>query len=79
MINEKRLNYAKSLNVFLPYHLPTLRDAYSEQFGSWSVIDKSKDKSLSAGDFRFWLYLRLLDEKFPMKQNEKTYHQKPKK
>lgn len=44
-----------------------LAKVFPKHHKKWSKINRKKDKSYSANDFRFWLYLRLLDEKYPMK------------
>lgn len=37
-------------------------ESFNGEFIEWKNIDRKKDKSLSAQYFRFWLYLRLVDE-----------------
>lgn len=42
------------------HNLPSL---YPKYYKKWLSIDIEKDKSLSAQDFRLWLYLRKCDDK----------------
>jgi len=65
-LNKKRLDYAKFLNRWLPHIILTLAKYFPKHYKRWSKINRKKDKSYSASDFRFWLYLRLLDEKYPI-------------
>ena len=63
-LNKKRLDYAKFLNLRLPHAILTLAKYFPEYYIKWSKINRKKDKSYSAKDFRFWLYLRLLDRRY---------------
>ena len=38
------------------WRLPAQLNSY---LAEWEAIDRRKDRSISARDFRFWLYLRL--------------------
>ena len=49
-------------NDKLLYQKDELPELYPKYYKKWHKIDRIKDKSLSAGDFRFWLYLRKVDE-----------------
>lgn len=49
-------------NTKLLYEKKRLPFLYPKYFKKWKSIDREKDKSLSAQDFRFWLYLRKVDE-----------------
>ena len=65
-LNKKRLEYAKFLNLRLPHAESYLVNIFLRHVKRWLAIDRKQDKSYSAYDFRFWLYLRLLDEKYPI-------------
>lgn len=41
-----------------------LPELYPKYYKKWKLINRKKDKSLSAKDFRLWLYLRKVDESF---------------
>ena len=49
-------------NDKLLYQKDELSELYPKYYKKWQKIDRKKDKSLSAKDFRFWLYLRKVDE-----------------
>ena len=63
--NEKEVAKKKLFFIyrFIPmfnnWRLPKSLNRYLDE---WLAIDKRKDKSWSARDFRFWLYLRLNDK-----------------
>ena len=65
-LNKKRLDYAKFLNLRMPHARDYLAKIFPKYLKRWLAIDRKQDKSYSAYDFRFWLYLRLLDEKYPI-------------
>ncbi len=48
--------FYKLIPSFNNWRLPLFLNTYLDQ---WLAIDHRKDKSLSAKDFRLWLYLRL--------------------
>ncbi len=39
-----------------------LPELYPQYYKKWKAIDRTKDKSLSASEFRLWLYLRKVSE-----------------
>ncbi len=45
-------------NSKLLYRNLELPELYPKYYKKWLLIDRKKDKSLSARDFRLWLYLR---------------------
>lgn len=59
-LNKKKETIVHKVYKFIPMfnfgRLPKQLNSYLEE---WQSIDKRKDRSLSARDFRFWLYLRL--------------------
>ena len=59
-------------NEKLLYQQGKLPELYPNQYEKWKDIDRKKDKSLSAQDFRFWLYLRKIGEsEFPKSLGKK--------
>ncbi len=69
-LNKQRLDYAKFLNLKLSHARLYLAKIFPKHYRKWNKINRKKDKSLSANNFRLWLYLRLLDEKYPMIWNK---------
>lgn len=51
-------------NEKLLFQKKNLLKLYPEYYKKWLKIDRKKDKSWSAKDFRFWLYLRKIDEDY---------------
>lgn len=62
---SKHIPFCKRVNIYVqrtPKHR-LISDNY-KFYTQWANIDREKDKSLSAEDFKFWLYLRLINKYF---------------
>lgn len=60
---EKHIPFCEKMNEYVHSHwIYELIDKHKGIYKSWVSIDRKKDKSLSANDFKLYLYLRLVEK-----------------